>query len=1305
MAKFKVSKYGQWKYPGQPTAVPTEDGRITMEGVPYPVMGYVPGQPPIIMQPGGNYQFPGKMVYEIPMAQYGKQIKKSIVSAEELPEDIFPYEGTSALFKDERYNIDRAKELYDEDEFGHLPSIDYETGEWLKAKRYPTSWKEFLQYSLNPEVNKLGFPTENKEGFLKYPNHANGGDISIPDLSRPNWLDKAQKGQQVKYYDDYGKYLKAKKAETDSMADYLRDKERYMSSRNYTASDPFPYDVVVSLADLNEDTYGYRTPGYSPKPKVTPKLDQQAVMQQISKNYPGYSIRFDKNKIFIRQPRTDDDVDNGIFPVWYPLPIQKKKSKPQEFIPTKTPRLEREPIQLVMPQSDRTLMPYNNTLQVLRSIQQEDRNKQGPRIVPAPDFRYGGWLDKYQDGSEVTQMGPELNTVNVSAEKPNAIKRAWNNFERSKYNPLNLFVDDISDINEGSAFDVARQMGMPNYMYNGKRYSTKMDWLTPQEQLEQTGITDDQLHRRGFFEKRLSNNLEPLGYGMGDQSQFDRFWNAAIKNEKDPEKAQRDLGIEDPDTGEIYGKNRTDAYNLYTGLPQKYNTFSISKYKPSRAKDSDVVYYSINDLANNKDFKRHVVEDYKTSKSTIDRIAKEKGWSNDKLDYLKKRYDIQYDRDRINEGLNPGQGLNDNNLEYIFSRVFYGDSDVSKNDKGKLKAFFKDIGETDLANNIDQVIKSSRDLVVDSPYFTKLNDISNDIIGQLGLYDPKTASYNFTDGYAGVMGNYNLSKGVDPETGREYVSYRDKWDIDPVDFGKPFEIYDRIYFDDPDLVVPQQQYGGWLDKYQEGKQVPANLPWINQQGQYQDPNGVGPTVQKAAQAKEEKLKQAVRNSQSMQLPSGAIAPVMGPVEYALMAPIAGASAMRAAPIIGSALNAPIAGVSGATLDLYGANMVSPLFKGATKGITSTYNPSEDDIIRGLLKNGQRDEIERMAKIKPVDMSPSQYPYSTSYPTLSKRDQLDLDSFTRNKWSNPGLFWKRYNMREHGLDYDRPIPIFNDPSMPTDFMSTAAAKGNMYGENQVLVQRSRLLNPDVKAKFFEHQAPAVEGRSSILQKMPKDHGNRITPENYEDFIKTVHGSTDYDLAKSTGKLPGNLGIGSYGKPGMVYSDAPLNNLGKDIINAHEKNHGIFAGTLSKEMSTDLLKPFGTNKVIPHYADKHQADEVLARMAQFKNAAGIGDNQTFTLGHLNLIRKNYANHFLDNGITEMLSKLKPGSSEERQFLKNMNKYAFGIAAPTAIGAAALQKEKDGGWLDNYQDYNYIKYKDLSLSKGTGWLDNYK
>ena len=56
--KFIVSERGQWDYPGYPTAVPTKNGRITMEGVPYPVMGFVLGQPPVMMQPGKNYKFP-----------------------------------------------------------------------------------------------------------------------------------------------------------------------------------------------------------------------------------------------------------------------------------------------------------------------------------------------------------------------------------------------------------------------------------------------------------------------------------------------------------------------------------------------------------------------------------------------------------------------------------------------------------------------------------------------------------------------------------------------------------------------------------------------------------------------------------------------------------------------------------------------------------------------------------------------------------------------------------------------------------------------------------------------------------------------------------------------------------------------------------------------------------------------------------------------------------------------------------------------------------------------------------------------
>jgi hypothetical protein len=245
-----------------------------------------------------------------------------------------------------------------------------------------------------------------------------------------------------------------------------------------------------------------------------------------------------------------------------------------------------------------------------------------------------------------------------------------------------------------------------------------------------------------------------------------------------------------------------------------------------------------------------------------------------------------------------------------------------------------------------------------------------------------------------------------------------------------------------------------------------------------------------------------------------------------------------------------------------------------------------------------------------------------------------------------------------------------------YMSLDAPKGNMYGQNQVLIQQSRLLNPKIKEKYFKHQAPPSGPKKDIFEKMPSDYNNRITRENYEDFVNNIHGSTDYSLAKNFNKQPGNLGTGNYGKPGAVFSDAPLNNLEKDIINAHEKNHGIFAGTLSKEMKSDLTKPFGTNRPVPYYPDKLQADEVLARMAQFKNAVGIGDNQVFTLGHLNLIRKNYAKSFTDNSITEMLSKIKPGSIGEKQFLKNMNKYAFGIGVPatvaTGIGMSSLENK---------------------------------
>jgi hypothetical protein len=92
-----------------------------------------------------------------------------------------------------------------------------------------------------------------------------------------------------------------------------------------------------------------------------------------------------------------------------------------------------------------------------------------------------------------------------------------------------------------------------------------------------------------------------------------------------------------------------------------------------------------------------------------------------------------------------------------------------------------------------------------------------------------------------------------------------------------------------DLIVPKKvkiKLGGWLERYQDGRQVAANIPGYNPE--------IGPTVKNAQLLQELKMQEAARNSQSMQLPSGAITPTMGPVEYALMPSLA-------APVIKAAM--------------------------------------------------------------------------------------------------------------------------------------------------------------------------------------------------------------------------------------------------------------------------------------------------------------------------------------------------------------------------------------------------------------------
>jgi hypothetical protein len=74
---------GQWDHPGEITEIGSN--QITMEGVPYDVLGISDTGDTKLMKPGKNYKFKGKKVTEFPMAKNGRrQEQKGLVNLDDL---------------------------------------------------------------------------------------------------------------------------------------------------------------------------------------------------------------------------------------------------------------------------------------------------------------------------------------------------------------------------------------------------------------------------------------------------------------------------------------------------------------------------------------------------------------------------------------------------------------------------------------------------------------------------------------------------------------------------------------------------------------------------------------------------------------------------------------------------------------------------------------------------------------------------------------------------------------------------------------------------------------------------------------------------------------------------------------------------------------------------------------------------------------------------------------------------------------------------------------------------------------------
>lgn len=129
---------GQWAHPGEITEIGSN--RITMQGVPYPVLGISDQGDTQIMFPGEEYKFKGKKVTEIPIAQKGK-ILPPIYTDD--PRKVQDYSDSLALFNASNQarvnNLLRQGYMYDTDKG--------------KKENYKLTNKEKKEYQKSYEVN------------------------------------------------------------------------------------------------------------------------------------------------------------------------------------------------------------------------------------------------------------------------------------------------------------------------------------------------------------------------------------------------------------------------------------------------------------------------------------------------------------------------------------------------------------------------------------------------------------------------------------------------------------------------------------------------------------------------------------------------------------------------------------------------------------------------------------------------------------------------------------------------------------------------------------------------------------------------------------------------------------------------------------------------------------------------------------------------------------------------------------------------------------------------------------------------
>jgi len=239
--------------------------------------------------------------------------------------------------------------------------------------------------------------------------------------------------------------------------------------------------------------------------------------------------------------------------------------------------------------------------------------------------------------------------------------------------------------------------------------------------------------------------------------------------------------------------------------------------------------------------------------------------------------------------------------------------------------------------------------------------------------------------------------------------------------------------------------------------------------------------------------------------------------------------------------------------------------------------------------------------------------------------------------------------------------------------------NFPGDWTGLLQ-NRMLDPVTKERFITQKTAAMASMqpgAPNLDDVGNKYGKRYAShyqsqiDNYDKRVADVFTSTTIEIDSSNKH---NLGHGNIDAPGTVYLNAesrksgPLTIRQKNIIEAHEKGHGlrdyqslfekseiqsvidgeVLAALTSERSSAETN---GDERFRPRYVTT--PEEIIERMAQFKNYFGMSATDRFTKDHLNHIRAHYISDTeLDNGVSDLLRCVT--QKTESAFLSIINKY---------------------------------------------------